>query len=47
MNAMLSSMENNGIIIGDLSKLVSVIDKVHSHSAFPLQTAIQGFWIAS
>ena len=46
MNAMLSSMENNRICIDDLSKLVSVINKVHSHSALSLQSAIQGFWIA-
>lgn len=42
--AMLSSMENNGICIDDLSKLVSMINKVHL--ALSLQSGIQGFWIA-
>lgn len=43
---MLSSMEKNGICIDDLSKLVSVINKVPSHLALSLQSGIQGFWIA-
>ena len=39
-------MENNRICIEDLSRLISGINKVYSHSTLSLETSIQDFWIA-